>query len=202
MKRRHNGAAAAVWWSNTSAESSISSVKDVYREEATRNTSAHRLFTLVFDCLSAGKHKNYWTDLHDTWMEDGSRPRIDPVNFWCWSRSFLLTVLNIARCLFLHFPQFRSWYLWLSTTWSIQALFSLILDEVWLNIKGLLGLGIVHHYLLFVFGLDCQPTISVDSWSFSLLVHCYSAIKPHLCWQDEYYFSTHWTSKHDKRRHL
>ena len=28
--------------------------------------------------LSIGLHKNYYTDFHETWMEDVSRPRIDP----------------------------------------------------------------------------------------------------------------------------
>ena len=32
--------------------------------------------------FSAGWHKNNWTDSHRTWMEDGSRPRIDPNDFW------------------------------------------------------------------------------------------------------------------------
>lgn len=25
--------------------------------------------------LSAALHKNYWTDFHETWMADGSRPK-------------------------------------------------------------------------------------------------------------------------------
>ena len=39
-----------------------------------------RVYLLVG--LSAGFHKNYRTDFHKTWMEDGSRPRMDPINFW------------------------------------------------------------------------------------------------------------------------
>ena len=31
--------------------------------------------------LSAGLHKNYFTDFNKTWMEDGSQPMIDPTNF-------------------------------------------------------------------------------------------------------------------------
>lgn len=54
----------------------------------------------LFVGLSAGLHKNYWTDFHETGMEDGSRPRIDPFYFWCGSgkrdesRIFFLTVFN------------------------------------------------------------------------------------------------------------
>ena len=42
----------------------------------------------VFNCvclfvgLSSGLHKNYLTDFRETWMEDGSWPRIGPINFW------------------------------------------------------------------------------------------------------------------------
>ena len=42
----------------------------------------------LFCCLlglSAGLDKNCWTDFHKTWMEDGSRPRKDLINLWCWS---------------------------------------------------------------------------------------------------------------------
>ena len=35
---------------------------------------------------SAGLHKKRWANFHTTWMEDLSRPRMDPVNFWCRSR--------------------------------------------------------------------------------------------------------------------
>ena len=30
--------------------------------------------------VSAGLHNSYITDSHNTWVEDGSRPRIDPIN--------------------------------------------------------------------------------------------------------------------------
>ena len=32
--------------------------------------------------LSAGKHKDNWTDFHETWIEDGSQPRSNWTNFW------------------------------------------------------------------------------------------------------------------------
>ena len=35
--------------------------------------------------LSRGLHKNYQTDFYETWIEDESRPRIDPINFWFWN---------------------------------------------------------------------------------------------------------------------
>lgn len=35
--------------------------------------------------LSAGLHKNYETDFHEACVEDGSRPSIDPIKFWCRS---------------------------------------------------------------------------------------------------------------------
>lgn len=35
--------------------------------------------------LSAALHKNYGADFHHTRMEVGSRPRIDPADFWCVS---------------------------------------------------------------------------------------------------------------------
>ena len=31
-------------------------------------------------------HKNCWMNFHETWMEDASQPRIDPINFRCRSR--------------------------------------------------------------------------------------------------------------------
>ena len=37
--------------------------------------------------LSAGLHKNYWTDFHKSWMVDGSWLRTDPVNFCCCTRT-------------------------------------------------------------------------------------------------------------------
>ena len=36
--------------------------------------------------LWAGLHKNYWIDFLETWMEEWSQPRIQPINFWCSSR--------------------------------------------------------------------------------------------------------------------
>ena len=59
---------------------------------------------------------------HDARMEDGSRPRLDPVNFWCGSRNFFtFTNLNIVKYeAFLTFsmdldeknePHLCSWYL-------------------------------------------------------------------------------------------
>ena len=27
----------------------------------------------------------FWLVIHETWMDDGSRSRIDPINFWCVS---------------------------------------------------------------------------------------------------------------------
>ena len=44
-----------------------------------------RLLVCWFVGLCAGWHKNYWTDFYKTWMEDGSRPRLDPNKFWCRS---------------------------------------------------------------------------------------------------------------------
>ena len=44
------------------------------------NVPCDCLFTSV--SLSAGLHKSFWTDFHETWMEDVSRPKIDPINFW------------------------------------------------------------------------------------------------------------------------
>ena len=40
----------------------------------------------LFVCLSAGLRKNYLADLHQTRTEHQSRPRIEPINFLCWSR--------------------------------------------------------------------------------------------------------------------
>lgn len=34
---------------------------------------------------SAGLHKNYFPDFHETWMEDESQARIDSSEFWFWS---------------------------------------------------------------------------------------------------------------------
>lgn len=31
--------------------------------------------------LSAGLQENLWTDVNKTWLEDGSKPRVDFVNF-------------------------------------------------------------------------------------------------------------------------
>lgn len=45
-----------------------------------------RFHTCLFAGLSAGSHKSYWTDFHQTGTADGSQPRIDPVHFWCGSR--------------------------------------------------------------------------------------------------------------------
>ena len=40
------------------------------------------IFTCLLVGLSAGFHKNHWTDFHQTWTEDGT----DLISFWCWSR--------------------------------------------------------------------------------------------------------------------
>lgn len=43
----------------------------------------HESVSLFFVDLSAGlKKKHYWMDLYETWMEDGFRPRTEPVNIW------------------------------------------------------------------------------------------------------------------------
>lgn len=40
----------------------------------------------LFVGLSAGEHKNCWTEFHQTWTEDESQPRTEPINFWFGSR--------------------------------------------------------------------------------------------------------------------
>ena len=45
-----------------------------------------RRWCFVFVGLWTGLHKTYWIDFHQTQTEDGSRPRIDPINFKCGSR--------------------------------------------------------------------------------------------------------------------
>ena len=43
----------------------------------------HPSFTEICSVIFVGTEvKIYWTDFHKTQMEDGSRPRIDPINFW------------------------------------------------------------------------------------------------------------------------
>ena len=61
-------------------------------------------------CLSVGlyaiSHKNYLTDFHETWMGGGSRPRIDPVNLWCWAMnlfSLSLRLFLLFSNIFIHF---------------------------------------------------------------------------------------------------
>ena len=39
--------------------------------------------SVCFAGLSAGLHENYGTDFRVTWMEDGSRPRMDAINLLC-----------------------------------------------------------------------------------------------------------------------
>lgn len=46
-------------------------------------------------CLSAGFHKNHWTDFYETWKEDESQPRIDPIKeteffFTLWDWEFFI----------------------------------------------------------------------------------------------------------------
>ena len=55
-------------------------------------------------CLSVGlytvSHKNYQTDIHETLIEDGSRPRIDPVNFWCRAMNLFSLFIRLFLLLF------------------------------------------------------------------------------------------------------
>lgn len=61
-----------------------------------------------FDGLSTGLHKNCGTDFHETWVEGGSWPRIDPNKLWCrsekrdeqrnlFSRSLTMQVFETMR---------------------------------------------------------------------------------------------------------
>lgn len=56
-------------------------------------------------------NKNYWMDLHETWIEDGSRPRIDPTDFWC-SSGWRDELRNFKNQVYL-----GGWCLWVSTIW-------------------------------------------------------------------------------------
>ena len=61
-----------------------------------------QVFWLVGLC--AGFYKNYRRHFHQTWMQDGSRPRIDPNNFWCGSKRFLSLYLILKdRAFFFSF---------------------------------------------------------------------------------------------------
>lgn len=54
------------------------------------------LYLLV--CWSAGLHVNCWTDFcNRTWMEDGSRPRTDPMTFG-WKRVRSRIVFSSRHC--------------------------------------------------------------------------------------------------------
>ena len=53
--------------------------------------------------LSAGLKKNYWMDVHKTWMRDGSQPRIEPINFWCGSRQRSRSRNTVRQRFFLTF---------------------------------------------------------------------------------------------------
>lgn len=44
------------------------------------------------------------TDVHESWMEDGSQPRTDTINFWGRSRSLLPII-------FIHFSGSNGWIL-------------------------------------------------------------------------------------------
>ena len=65
---------------------SITSVKEV-------------LFSPVFICwlvgLWAGLHKNHRVDLYETWIEDVSWSRIDPINFWGGLWNFFSLALTL-----------------------------------------------------------------------------------------------------------
>ena len=54
--------------------------------------------------LSAGLQKNFKTDFLKTWMKDASQPRIDPINFWCWSGYIFF--LPLKRCEIVGFSTF------------------------------------------------------------------------------------------------
>ena len=71
------------------------------RAAANRKCPARR--STVFLCwlvCEQNKAKNYTTHFHKTWMEDGTRPRIDPINLWCRSiRTFSRDRQVIVRLL-------------------------------------------------------------------------------------------------------
>ena len=87
--------------------------------------SAQLLLQRLLDCfgawtklgLSAGLHKNYRMSFHDAQMEDGSWPRLDPVNFWCGSRN-LFSHFNIVKY-GAFFDIFRgSWWKKMAKIWN------------------------------------------------------------------------------------
>ena len=66
------------------------------------------LFVCLLVGLSAGSHNyNYRKDFYETWIENGSRSRIDPIQFWrrYGSRNFFLIFFTIFF-FFLHFSTF------------------------------------------------------------------------------------------------
>lgn len=75
-------------------------------------TVSHRSHVYTHICLlvglSAGWHKNFWMDFHKTWMEEESRPRMDPMNFWCRSRRFSSLCLRLWERRPLSTPSLKS----------------------------------------------------------------------------------------------
>ena len=55
---------------------------------------------LVGWLVGAGLNNNYFTDVLETWMEDGSWPRMDRINFWFWSSQYFLLSLMLQNNMF------------------------------------------------------------------------------------------------------
>lgn len=54
-------------------------------EECSVLASLKRYIFICVCLLYVGLHKNCWTDFHETWMKDGSRPWRDRIKFSCGS---------------------------------------------------------------------------------------------------------------------
>ena len=55
----------------------------IFKKISAKDTMSLSTSVCWFVGLSPGSHKNFPTDFHQTGMDDGSRPRKDPANFWC-----------------------------------------------------------------------------------------------------------------------
>ena len=96
-------------------------------------------------CLWSGLHQNYWTVFHETWTEDGSRPRIDTMKVWYGSRHFFsLSLTCKALSLKVHFVRkmiFSNW----SNTDAVFGELGMRLKKTTLLRSGLfISQGIMH----------------------------------------------------------